>query len=136
MKLAESQSSAIENLLEILADLDDRALRLMILAEIVLRARLDLRSSVADVFGGTWEFKIMQALLTHGAMNKRKLAYVLFPRIADPHSKLSRKGRVKEAFDRLLAREVLSKSSQARSYDVSSGFRKIVELLTSKEQEC
>jgi hypothetical protein len=136
MEHAEHPNSADHDFLEHLLNLDDRTLRLMILAEITMRARLDLRNSVAGIFGGTWEFKIVQALLTHGAMNKRQLAYTLFPRIADPHSKLSRKGRVKEAFDRLLARDVLVESSQARRYDVSPGFRKVVELLTVKGQEC
>lgn len=129
MEHAEHRRSADQKFLEGLLDLDDRTLRLMIVAETIVRAGLDLKNSVADVFGRTWEFKIVQALLTYGAMNKSQISSKLFPNLTDSHYKLSRKGPVWMAFKSLLAKGIvntLDTTGRGEAYDLSPVYRLIL----------
>jgi hypothetical protein len=120
--------------IQAIANLDDRTLRLMIFGETILRARLDLRVYVADAFGMTQEFRILQALLTFGPMNKRQLSSKLFPHSADPHSKLSR-GPSEKAFYSLLTKGVIgtiATSGRGMTYDIAPAYKPVLDLLVTR----
>lgn len=125
-----------EALIRALLVFDDKTLRFLALAEALVRARFDLRNFIADVFGRTWEFKIVQCLLTSGPMNKSQLSCRLFPNLVTSHYRLSR-GPVWKAFNELLSKGVLNATEtggRGTTYCLSPVYRPVMELLVSRDE--
>lgn len=106
--------------------LDGDSIRVLIFLEILARARVDFIIYLRKIFGETWEFKILDALLKHGPMNKSKLAFLLFGS-RGRHYKLSRRNPVYTAFNRLLIQKIIIQKNNL--YDVNAGYKLILQRL-------
>lgn len=124
--------SNTQSFLHFLKLLNDKNFILIALVLILQRACIDLKFFEDIIFGKTWEYKILQVLLTYGPMNKSQLCSKLFPTLIDSHYKLSRSTPVRKAFNYLLTNKIIIVTNKAvtkKIYDISPQHYGITSLL-------
>jgi hypothetical protein len=113
-------------LLEKIIQLDDHSLRILIFLETLKRSEKDFKEFIEVVFGQTWEYLILKAILMYGPMNKSQLSFKLFG-TKDKYYTFSRRNAVYNALTRLLKRRILIQKGNLFQIDVN--YQNILKIL-------
>jgi hypothetical protein len=127
-----SGTKTSHEILSFITHLDDSQVRALIALEVLYRSRKDLQEILRKIFSRTWEYKILEALLKFGPMNKAQLCLKLFSKKGMHYSLSRSSSEVFHAFNYLLNRSILvvvKSFGKKRIYDVSSEYKLILELI-------
>jgi len=110
--------------------LDDGLIRILVILEVLARSIKDFSKFLRRLFGQTWEYRILEALVKEGPMNKSQIASIISGK--NRSYKLSRKSPVNTAFTHLLMENIIvvkKDYGHVKIYYVNKNFEPILKVI-------